>query len=232
MSSPQAPGDKGPRPDTAPLSGLPVISHFEVLLAPIFPSLPGGAAAAPASMVDPRRFPSPFRQLAEARDEGRAETAGLMGDAGAQVPRPEVLQGLFILITNPGNVPANVRVVLEVNTPADETSIVRDTLAFDLRTGAPTIGTWKPGPGTSAFYDLSKPLPPGQTTNLACIPNFLRNPAPVVSVRGIVSAKTDARSLYITPEQRAVFYPTADSDVFSTVAYCLTSRNGTNLFAF
>lgn len=229
--------DKAGPPDTTGLLGLPVISQFEVLLSPIFPGpgpSPAGMGDAPAARrVDARRFPSPFRQLAEARDDGRGRTSGQLSAAGAQVPRPEVLQGLFILITNPTSNPADVYVVLEVNTPGDAQAIANDTLAFDLRTGAPTVGTWiAPAGSTYAFYLLSTPLAPGQTTNLACIPNFLRDPAPVVSVRGIVSTRTSAPELYWTPEQRAVFYPTDGSDVFSTVAYCLTTRTGSNYFTF
>lgn len=222
--------------DTTGLTGLPVVSQFEVLLAPIFPQGPAAEepGAASARRVDPRRFPSPFRHLAEARDDGRGRTAGRLAAAGAQVPRPEVLQGLFVLITNPTPTPATVIVILEVNTLADVKSIVNDTLAFDLRTGAPVVGAWIPDSAgrTFAYYVLSTPLAPGQTTNVACIPNFLKDPAPVVSVRGIVSTRTDVPALYFTPEQRAVFYPTDGSDVFSTVAYCLTTRTGSNLFSF
>lgn len=227
-----------PQPDTVGLIGLPVISQFEVLLAPIFPQSPpaGGAAvtrAADAGRIDPRRLPHPFRLVAEAQDDGRGRTAALRTAAAASVPRPEVLQGLFILITNPTNNPATFFVVLEVNTVADAQSIANDCLAFDLRTGPPTVGAWiAPVGQTYAYYLVSNPLPPGQTTNLACIPNFLKDPAPTVSVRGVVSTRADAKQLYWTPEQRAVFYPTDGSDVFSTVAYCLTTTNGTNNFTF
>lgn len=211
---------------------FPVISHFEVLLTAIFPG--PGAPAAESARVDPRHLPSPFRQLAEARDDGRGRTAGMLPAAPAPVPRPEVLQGLFILITNPTSTPiTNLFVVLEVNTTADAQSLVNDTLAFDLRTGAPVMGKWMTSTGqTYAYYGLSTPLAPGQTTNVACIPNFLKDPAPDVSVRGLVSVSTSAPALYVTPEQRAVFFPPAGGAVFSTVAYCLTSRNGTNYFQF
>ena len=217
------------------LTGLPVISHFEVLLAPIFPSSPGpatSAAAAEDAGMDPRRLPSPFRQLADAKDDGRGRTADRLA-AAATVPRPEVLQGLFTLITNPTAVAVTVAVVLEVNSTADAQSIANDCLAFDLRTGAPTVGTWiAPAAQKYAYYFLSRQLQPGETTNLACIPNFLKNPAPTVSVRGLVSISTTSKQLYLTPEQRAVFYPTTASDVFSTVAYCLTTSNGTNFYSF
>jgi hypothetical protein len=159
----------------------------------------------------------------------------MLPDAPAPVPRPEVLQGLFILITNPNDVPVSVTVLLEVNTVGDVQSLASDTLAFDLRTGTPVVGKWMVPSETAtfAYYVLSTPLAPGQTTNLACIPNFLKDPAPDVSIRGVVSAKTDGPSaLYITPEQRAVFFPPDGGAEFSTVAYCLTTRTGTNFFQF
>lgn len=211
---------------------FPVVSHFEVLLTAIFPG--PGAPAAESARVDPRRLPSPFRQLAEARDDGRGRTAGILPAAPAPVPRPEVLQGLFILITNPNPTPVNnLFVVLEVNTAADAQSLANDTLAFDLRTGAPVMGRWiAPAGATYAYYVLSTPLAPGQTTNLACIPNFLKDPAPDVSVRGLVTTNGNAPALYVTPEQRAVFFPPDGGAVFSTVAYCLTTRTGTNFFQF
>ncbi len=213
---------------------FPVVSHFEVLLTAIFPGPPGNAgnAAAAAPRVDPRHLPSPFRQLAEARDDGRGRTAGILPAAPAPVPRPEVLQGLFILITNANPTPvSNLFVVLEVNTAADAQSLANDTLAFDLRTGAPVVGRWIARAGqTYAYYGLNTPLAPGETTNLACIPNFLKDPAPNVSVRGLLSMSTTAPALYVTPEQRAVFFPPDGGAVFRTVAYCLTTRTGTNLF--